>query len=413
MNTSRKILISTVTIVILLSILCVILIVRFSSPVNNQTPLEKTTSKTKVEKNDDAIFQKNPYELTQTQFMFAKNNKSEGKSDIYIRPPGRDTSDKVFSVQGLISSNNYTRNQNNVAFNVNGSVYTSSDAGKAWKNIYSAPGGEEITSLRFSKHSSKLLVSTTHAYAPNIAPDKVGNTITSMELDGSKQESVLKVSDIGVFIRDWSDKTKLLLYQSGCNRCSQATQTIAIYNMKSKKTTRLPIEDGDALGAMLLDANGRSILYTSALHLPEIQIYNSLKNGYYGPPYSVFRYNISTKENKQILRLGKRIAAPKTLNDIPTSPQLGVAGTESGRQYYYVYDGEINLLYDDNHIEKLMKLPNQTRDILYVTHNQALLIIDDSKDWRLVSINPIEPEKQQTLFTTSSEDVPLGMSDQF
>lgn len=379
-----------------------------------QTPKQNTTkngSLSKENSSEKEAATDNAATLVQTPFLFAKVDTSQQKTSVYKRPPGADRSDKIIDVVGTFDGLKYTRLGSNVAFAVGGSVYGSDNEGSSFKTVYTAPTGEEVTSLRFSKHKAKLLVAVTSAYGAG-AGSHYGNQVYKMEADGSKQEKVMEVGDVGVFIRDWSVESGNVLYQSGCNRCDQASRLTAVYSMKTKKTTTLPTQDGDAIGSIALNDAGTKVIYGVALHDPSVKVYGSIKDSYYGPPYTIHRYDIQTKQDRVVTKLGKRVANPKSYADIPVQPLIATAGTKYGRQYYYVYNSKITLLFDDNHTEELMDSPANFQDILFVSEDQVLATIKTESAWKLVSFNP-KSNQQQTLFEASHNDIPLGISDQF
>lgn len=375
---------------------------------SNDTQDRTVNTKDNSEKEAEA---KNTSMLVQTPFLFAKVDTTQQKTEVYKRPAGADRSDKIISIDGVFDGAKYTRLGTSIAFAIGGGVYVSSDEGTSFKTIYNAPAGEEVTSLRFSKHKAKLLVAVTSAYGAG-ASAHYGNQVYKMEADGSKQQKVMEVGDVGLFIRDWSVESGSILYQSGCNRCDQASRLTAVYSMKTKKTTTLPIQDGDAIGSIALNDAGTKVIYGVALHDSSIKVYGSLKDSYYGPPYTIHRYDIQTKQDRVVTKLGKRVANPKSYADIPAQPLIATAGTKYGRQYYYVYNSKITLLFDDNHTEELMDSPANLQDILFVSEDQVLATIKTDSAWKLVSFNP-KNNQQQTLFEASHNDIPLGISDQF
>ena len=371
-------------------------------------PPQKTTESKTSEENASV---ENNALLVQTQFMYARVDTAQNKTEIFRRPPGGDVSEKVIEVGGLFDGSRYTRLSGNVAFSIGADVYSSSDGGVTFKKIFSGPSGEEVTSLRFSKHKAKLLVAVTNAYG-NTAGTQYGNHLYRMEVDGTKSEKVLELGDVGVFIKDWSLDSGNILYQSGCNKCDQATRTSAIYSLKTKKMTNLPVQDGDRIGNIALNDTGTKVIYSVAFHDPATKVYGSLKNGYYGPPYEIRRYDISQKQDRVVLKLGKRIANPQSYEAIPAQPVIATAGTNYGRQHYYFYSSKLNLLYDDNHTEELLSVPDNLKDILYVSESQVLVTVTTPSGWKLVSLSPTSKD-QQTLFEATPADIPLGMSDQF
>lgn len=374
---------------------------------------KQTTEKDSARKttSDESGSIENNSLLVQTQFMYAQVDTTQQKTTIFRRPEGADVSQKVIEVSGVFKETQYTRLSGNVAFAIGQDVYTSSDSGISFKKIFTSRPSEEVTSLRFSKHKAKLLVAVTNAYG-NVAGTQYGNHLYKMDVDGANQEKVLELSDVGVFIKDWSIESGNILYQSGCNKCDQATRTSAIYSVKTKKTINLPVQDGNRIGNLALNDAGTKTIYSTALHDPTISVYGSLKNGYYGPPYEIRKYDINNKQDRVVQKIGKRLTNPKSYDVIPLQPLIATAGTKYGRQHYYLYDGKITLLYDDNHTEYLMDAPKNLKDVLFVSEEQVLVTIKNESGWKLVSFIP-SSKSQQVLFEATSNDIPLGMSDQF
>lgn len=400
---------SIATLCVGLAILTIILIATNAAK-KDQTVSKQKPATTKMSE-ESQVIEKGGL-LVQTQFMFAKRDTAANKTEIYRRPPGGDISEKVLEVPGLIERNKYSRLGSNIAFSVGSDVYASNDEGVSFRKIYSAPIQEEITSLRFSKQKPYIALAVTRAYGANTGTN-AGNQVLSMKIDGSEQKKIFTTSDVGVFIKDWSVDVSKVLYQSGCNRCDQASRTTALYDTKTKKTLKLPIQDGDAIGNLAMNDAGTKIIYSEALHDPVVRLYDSIKDGYYGPPYSIHRYTIEGKKDHTVARMGKRVAKPQSLNDIPAQPIIATAGTTYGRQQYYYYNNVITILYDDNSTKKLITMPSATQELLYVSEGQVLAILQkDTGGWDLVTIDPSN-NARQTLFTADASMIPLGMSDQF
>lgn len=349
--------------------------------------------------------------LVQTEFMFAKRDAAANKSEIYRRPAGGDISEKVLEVPGLVERNKYSRLGTNVAFSVGGEVYASSNKGVSFAKIYTAPVQEEITSLRFSKQKPYIALAVTRVYGSG-AGTNAGNQVLSMKVDGSEQKELFTSPDVGVFIKDWSIDEGKVLYQSGCNRCDQASRVSAMYDTKTKKITKLAAQDGDAVGNLAMSDKATKIIYSEALHDPSVRLYDSIKNGYYGPPYSIHKYNLDNKKDQVVVRMGKRVSKPQSLKDIPVQPLIATAGTAYGRQHYYYYNNVITILYDDNSTKKLITMPSSTQELLFVSEGQVLTTLQKEGGWELVTIDPTN-NARQTLFSADATMIPLGMSDQF
>lgn len=406
----RAIIIGGITILCLVVVMLIVLFVigGIAKKTRSDTK-QQSTSDTKMSE-ESQIIEKGGL-LVQTEFMFAKRDTIANKTEIYRRPAGGDISKKVLEVPGLVERNKYSRLGENVAFSVGGDVYTSSDKGVSFAKVYTAPAQEEITSLRFSKQKPYIAIAVTRVYGSAAGPN-IGNQILSMKVDGSEQKELFTSPDAGVFIKDWSIDAGKVLYQSGCNRCDQASRVSAMYDTKTKKTIKLASQDGDAIGNLAMNDKATKVIYSDALHDPSVRLYDSIKNGYYGPPYSIHRYSIDSKKDQVVVRMGKRVSKPQSLKDIPTQPLIATAGTSYGRQHYYYYNKVITILYDDNSTKKLITMPDSTQELLFVSEGQVLTTLQKGDAWELVTIDPTN-NARQTLFTADATMIPLGMSDQF
>lgn len=370
---------------------------------------EKSTQEKSKSEEDTSV--ENSATLTQTQFMFAKIDTATNKTEMYRRPVGKDASDKIIEIPGVFEPGKYTRLGQNIAFVIATGIYTSSDGGQSFKKIYSAPTSEDITSIRFSKHKAQLAVAVTNAYGTN-RNTSAGNIVYTMNSDGSSLKELFSLSDVGIFIRDWSIESGNVLYQAGCNRCDQASRVTAIYSIKKKNHTPLPAQDADAIGNLALNDAGSQVLYSLALHVDSVRITGSIKEGYYGPPYTIHKYDIAKKQDRTIIRMGKRVSHPVTIADIPLQPSIATAGTSYGRQHYYLYDNKITLLFDDNSTKELLTMPANLSELLFVSDGQVLAIMKKGDGWNLVTFDP-KSQSQQVLFAADATMIPLGMSDQF
>lgn len=373
---------------------------------------EKTADKKTVKTNskDEVDSLENNSLLVQTQFLFAKT--SAGKTEIFRRPPGKDESVKVLELPGAIEPGKYSRLAQQVAFVAGSDIYTSKDGGLSFQKIYSAPSGGDITSIRFSKHDTRLAIAVAEGYDAATNSAQFTNTVFSMNSDGTDQKKLFTSPEAGVYIRDWSLKAGVILYQSGCNRCNQVPRTTELYNLETKKTTTLPINDNAAVGNLVLNNAATRVTYTIAQHDPKIQIYDSLSGSYYGPPYSFYQYDIKTKKDRIALRIGKKVVDPKSSKDIPAPPVIATASTQYGRQHYYLYQNTISLLYDDNSTKNLLTISGNLREVLFVSEAQVLAIVGTDQSWELMSFDP-KNKTSQALFKGENSITPLGMSDQF
>lgn len=376
------------------------------------TQTKKETSKQERKEGEETTSAENNSLLVQGQFLFAKVNPTTQTTEIYRRPPGKDESVKVIEVPGILVAGKYSRLANNVAFVVGSDVYASKDGGVSFQKIYSGPASEDITSIRFSKHKARLAVAVTASYGPEAKNSSYSNKVVSMNSDGSDQKQLFTTHEVGVYIKDWSVDAGKVLYQAGCNRCDQVPRTTELYDLKQKKVNPLPITDSAAIGNLVLNDAATRVTYTVAQHDPNVRIYDSLSGAYYGPPYNFHQYDIAAKKDRITLRIGKRVAHPKSSKDIPATPIIATAGTKYGRQHYYLYQNTISLLYDDNTTEKLLTISGTIRDILFVSEAQVLAIVGTDQSWGLISFDP-KTGGQQTLFKADSSVIPLGMSDQF
>ncbi len=380
----------------------------FIKPEINKKEVQQSQKKTSVENNSV----ENNSLLVQTQFLFAKTDTANNKSEIYRRPPGKDESIKVIELPGILTAGKYSRLANNVAFVVGSDVYASKDGGESFQKIFTGPVGEDITSIRFSKHQARLTIAVSSSYGEAAKDSSFGNKVISINSDGSDEKTLFTTKDIGIYIKDWSVNAGKVLYQSGCNRCDQVPRTTNIYDLKTKVTTKLPLNDTATLGNLVLNDAATRVTYTTAFHDANIQIYDSLDGSYYGPPYSFYQYDIALKKNRLALRIGKKVSSPKSTKDIPGAPVIATAGTKYGRQHYYLYQNSISLLYDDNSTHQLLNIPGTIRDVLFVSEAQVLAITGTDQSWSLISFDP-KSEGQQVLFKGDSAITPLGMSDQF
>lgn len=365
------------------------------------------------QKQDDKVYGPftNNAELRQSEMMFAKVDSATQSTEIFRRPKGEDRSEKVIGVGGIYTEGHYTSYENNMAFSVDGKLYASKDGGTSFKEIYSAPDGEDITSVKFSKKQPFIAVAVTNVYSPVLQDTSYKNKIISMNVDGNTQKQLFTEQDVGVYIRDWSlDKGKVV-YQSGCGRCDQAPRYAKVYDTKAGKLATEIKQDGLAMSNLSLNETGNLVFYTLALHDPRLKLYGNLNQEYYGPPYSFHRLHIASGEDKSFMTVGEKIANPRVPSDIPAPPIMSVAGTENGRQHYYFYDGKVRVLYDTTTTEELLKIGDKVKDILLVNQSQIIAVIGDDKQWRLISFD-VKNGNQQTLFTTEGSTIPLGISDQ-
>jgi hypothetical protein len=223
---------------------------------------------------------------------------SESKINMLYRQPIGGTAQQVQLPAGSMTSGNGYRAASygqKVAVSSDNGVYISTNSGVDYHKVASLlPNsadqldGETVTSLQFSADGNEVVYAT-------VEPKLQGNSVRSVNIDGTKSETLFNSDKAGVFIVHYDSRKHTIIYNTGCYFCDGAPGGPQIMDLatKTNKVLTLATNAKEQLGSWDVNRAGTKLVYALGM---DDNTYEGGLGAPFAPPYSIKEYDLATDQ---------------------------------------------------------------------------------------------------------------------
>lgn len=286
-----------------------------------------------------------------------------------------------------------------VVYSTDTTIKASIDGGKTYQAILELGAGEQVTSLKISTTGKNVAVA--------VAPDNnEGNTVKAVPLAGGEPKELYSSDKAGVFLYNWNEDKKQIVFGDGCYNCDGNTLDWQLLNLDDKKVTKLA-EDikSEEASAHAVSFDGSKIVIVTGV------IDGSADGIGYATtaPYKIQLLDVASNEVTEVASVGS--AGEKNTNGTVRHRDIKVGFLAGTVTPYYVDDTNLYTLSGDKP-NAFYESSEQIQSVSFVDDKNVIAGIGKTwDDYALINFN-VETGESVTIFQGDANTNIFGVTTQ-
>ncbi len=255
-------------------------------------------------------------------------------------------------------------------------VNASTDGGRTYKTILELAAGEQVTSLKISTTGDNVAVAV-------LPESNASNTVKSVPLAGGEAAELYKSDKRGIFLYNWNEDKKQIVFGDGCYNCDGNTPDWQLLNLEDKKVTKLATDiKGDEVSEHAVSFDGGKIVIVTGVIDDSANIGAGTVTM---APYKIQLLDVATNELSVVQTLGK--AGEKNANGTVKHRDIQVGFLAGTATPYYVDDSTLYTISGDEP-NAFYKSDKAIQSVSFVSDTTVIVSVGNAwNDYSLVNFN--------------------------
>lgn len=315
---------------------------------------------------------------------------------LFWRPAGGGDRSQVQILNRSASPSHSDSYGSNVVFAADEKIYTSTDYGKSYTQVFESEPGAQITDVKLSS-DGKLLA---FGYYPD-GSEK--NTVKTIQLDGKDSKDLFTATKPGVDILGWNSQR--MVYTENCYGCDGSAPTPYTRNLTDNKSTKL-LEDTELkeITSLAVPGDVTKLLYVQGVD--DGAAAEGLEAGVTAP-YKVMLLDLASNKTETLATIGT--ADEKNPNGTTRYRNIQIGFLAGSVTPYYV-DGTTLYTVSGSEPNAFYKSESAIQFVSFASESNVIVAHGDSlSDYSLTNF-AIESNEGVAIFQGNANTVILGVT---